>query len=142
MLSLDSIGRFLDAPGSQTGPFPLSVAYPKTGNFVLFAGDLGARQLVQTCTETMRSAGGMPCEGATLPGFLPWLDKSDHYAFRQNGWPAIVVTDTGPLRNSEHGLPTDTPDRLSYDRMGIAAVRLVKVVQRLAQSGSLSASVN
>jgi Zn-dependent M28 family amino/carboxypeptidase len=138
MLSFDSIGRFLDVPGSQSGPFPLSLAYPKQGNFVLFASDLGSRQLVQTCVEVLRSAGGMPCEGATLPGFLPWLDKSDHYAFRQNGWPAVVVTDTGPLRNSEHGLATDTPDRLSYDRMGIASVRLLKLVERLAQAGAAS----
>jgi Zn-dependent M28 family amino/carboxypeptidase len=141
MLSIDSVGRFTDAPGSQGGPFPLSLCYPSQGNFLLFVGDIGSRQLVQTSVEMVRAAGGFPCEGITMPGLLPWLDGSDHHAFRQNGWPAMVVTDTGPLRNHEHGTPSDTPDRLNYPRMGVAWSRLLKLVERLAQAGTAGVSV-
>jgi len=65
---------------------------------------------------------------------VPGIGQSDHYAFRQNGWPAIVVSDTGPYRNKEYGTPEDTADRLNYQVMAKAAARLVMVIERLAQS--------
>jgi len=136
MLAFDCVGTFKDAPKSQTGPFPLNLCYPSQGNFLLFAGDIGARKLVQACVSTMRANGGFPVEGITLPGVVPGISKSDHYAFRQNGWPAIVVTDTGPFRNPDDGQPSDTPDRLNYDRMAVAWTELVKLVEKLAQAGT------
>jgi Zn-dependent M28 family amino/carboxypeptidase len=141
MLSIDSIGRFSEAPGSQGGPFPLSICYPGQGNFVMFAGDIGTRSLVQNCVEQMRTVGGFPCQGITLPGFIPSLDNSDHYAFRQNGTPAIVVTDTGPLRNKDHGTPNDTADQLNYDAMARLSTRLAKVIERLSQAGAVGSNV-
>ena len=138
MISLDSVGMYLDEDGSQSGPFPLSVCYPGQGNFLLFASDFSSRQLVQACVQNFRTQGGQPCEGLTLPGFIPWLSHSDHYAFGQNEWPSLVVTDTGPYRNTEHGLMTDTYDRLNYDRMARVTVRLVKLFERLSQRSSSS----
>jgi hypothetical protein len=102
----------------------------------MFAGDLGTRDLVQNCVEVWRGTADFPCEGATLPSFIPGLDSSDHYAFRQYGWPAIVVSDTGPYRSKEYGLPEDTADHLNYPVMAKAATRLVKLVERLAQTGT------
>jgi Zn-dependent M28 family amino/carboxypeptidase len=143
MLSFDSIGRFSDEPGSQGGPFPLSVCYPSKGNFLMFSGDLGTRDLVQACIQTWRGMADFPCEGVTLPGFIPGVGSSDHFAFRQNGWPAIVVSDTGPYRSKEYGTPEDTADHLNYPVMSKAASRLVKLVERLAQTGAAGmASLN
>lgn len=136
MISLDSIGMYLDEPGSQHGAFPLSLCYPDQGNFVLFASDFGSRQLVQTCVQNFRVQGGMPCEGVTLPSFLPWLAHSDHHPFRTNDWPSLIVTDTGPLRNTEVGQMTDTFDRLNFDRMALVTLRLIKVIERLSQKSS------
>lgn len=136
MISIDSIGMFLDTPGSQGGPFPLNLCYPDQGNFVMFASDFGSRQLVQACVQNVRVQGGIPCEGITLPSFLPWLAHSDHHAFRQHDWPSLIVTDTGSLRNTEQGQMTDTFDRLNYDRMAQVTTRLVKVIERLSQKSS------
>lgn len=136
MISIDSVGMFLDAPASQKGPFPLTLCYPDQGNFLLFASDFGSRQLVQACVQNFRTEGGFPCEGITLPAFLPWLAHSDHHPFRQHDWPSLIVTDTGPLRNTEQGQMTDTFDRLNYDRMALVTLRLVKVIERLAQKSS------
>ena len=136
MISIDSIGMYLDEPGSQGGPFPVSLMYPGQGNFVMFASDIGSRQLVQSCVQNFRSQTGFPCEGITLPGFMPWLAHSDHHPFRQNDWPSLVVTDTGKLRNTEQEQMTDTYDRLNYDRMALVTTRLVKVIERLAQKGA------
>jgi Zn-dependent M28 family amino/carboxypeptidase len=143
MLSFDSIGRFSEDAGSQGGPFPLSVCYPGKGNFLMFSGDLGTRDLVQDCVEAWRGTADFPCEGVTLPGFIPGLDSSDHYAFRQYGWPAIVVSDTGPYRSKEYGTPEDTADHLNYPVMAKVVSRLVKLVERLAQTGTAGvASLN
>jgi hypothetical protein len=136
MLSLDSVGMFLDQPGSQGGPFPLSLCYPDEGNFIMFAGDFGSRQLVQACVQNFRAQGGVPCEGISLPSFLPWMAHSDHHPFRQNDWPAMIVTDTGTYRNTELGQMSDTPDRLNYDRMAKVTTRLAQIIERLAQKSA------
>lgn len=138
MISLDSVGMYLDEPGSQGGPFPLNLCYPDLGNFVFFASDFGSRQLVQGCVQNFRTQGGFPCEGITLPGFLPGLSHSDHYPFGEHDWPSMVVTDTGPYRNTEQGEMTDTFDRLNFDRMALVTTRLVKVIERLSQRSSSS----
>jgi hypothetical protein len=140
MISLDSVGLYFDEPATQQGPFPLNLFYPDQGNFLMFVGDFGSRQFVQACVQNFRSQTGFPCEGLTLPDFMPWLAHSDHYAFRKQDWPALLVTDTGPLRNTEYAQMTDTPDRLNYSRMARVTVRLVKLVEVLARrssSGSL-----
>jgi Zn-dependent M28 family amino/carboxypeptidase len=142
MVSLDSVGMFKDDPGSQDGPFLLSLCYPKQGNFLLVESDLGARDLVKSAVTTLRTAGMFPTEGLTVPGFLPWFEVSDHIAFRKHDWPAIVITDTGPYRNPEHGTPNDTPDRLKYDRMAKALTAIEKLVDKLASAGTTAASLN
>lgn len=142
MVSLDSVGCFTDEPGSQGGPFPLSIVYPKQGNFLLVAGDLKARDFVKSTVTTLRTAGNFPTQGLTVPSFLPWFDVSDHVAFRDQGWPAIVITDTGPNRNKVHGLPEDTADRLNYDRMAKALIAIEKVVDKLARAGTSATSLN
>lgn len=142
MISLDSIGRFADDPGSQGGPFPLSLMYPKQGNFLLVAGDLHAREFVKSTVTSLRTTGSFPTEGLTVPSALPWFDASDHVAFREHGWPSIVITDTGPYRNKEHGLPEDTPDRLQYDRMAKALSAIEKVVDKLARAGTSVTALN
>jgi Zn-dependent M28 family amino/carboxypeptidase len=141
MVSLDSVGRFTDAPGSQDGPFPLSLMYPKQGNFLMVAGDLGSRDLVRSSVTLLRTVGNFPAQGITVPSFLPWFDVSDHVAFRQHGWPAIAITDTGPYRNKEHGTPDDTPDRLHYDKMAKATTAVLKLVEQLAKSRGVASAL-
>ncbi len=142
MISLDSLGRFKDEPGTQDGPFLLSLCYPKQGNFLLVESDLGCRDLVKSAVTTLRTTGMFPAEGLTVPSFLPWFEVSDHVAFRKHEWPAIVITDTGPYRNPEHGTPSDTPDRLQYDKMAKALTAIEKLVDSLARAGAGTTSLN
>lgn len=132
MLSLDALGCYLGETGTQSRPFPLAFFHPSRGNYVLFAGDFGSRQLMRSCAGMFRATASFPCEGAALPGWFPGLDASDHAAFRAEGWPAIVVTDTGSSRSSDVGQMSDTPDRLDYDSMSRVVNALVRVVEGLA----------
>ena len=44
MYSLEMLGYYRDAPGSQRYPPPLGLFYPDRADFIAFVGDLGARQ--------------------------------------------------------------------------------------------------
>jgi Zn-dependent M28 family amino/carboxypeptidase len=117
MYSLEMLGYYRDEPGSQTYPWPFGLAYPDRGNFLAFVGDLGSRDLVRRSVRAFRSVVQFPSEGVSAPRLVPGLDWSDHWSFRQQGWPAIMITDTSFYRNPHYHSAHDTPDTLDYDRL-------------------------
>lgn len=134
MLSLETIGYFSDAPHSQTYPAPgLGLAYPTTGNFIGFVGNLGSRALVRRTIGLFRAQGKVPSEGAALPAFIPGVAWSDQWSFWQCGYPAIMITDTAPFRYPHYHSSTDTPDKLEYDRFALVVSGLEKTIAELAR---------
>jgi hypothetical protein len=67
-----------------------------------------------------------------LPDAIDGVGWSDHWAFWQAGYPAAMVTDTAPFRNTHYHQPTDTPEKLDYDRLARAVRGLEDVVADLA----------
>ena len=98
MLSLETIGYYSDAPGSQKYPPPVGLLYPSTGDFIGFIGNVASRGLVRAAVGSFRRHARFPSEGAALPGFITGVGWSDHWAFWQEGYPAVMVTDTAPFR--------------------------------------------
>ncbi|MHC4415081.1 MAG: M28 family peptidase [Planctomycetota bacterium] len=133
MLSLETIGYYRDAKGSQGYPPPLNFFYPSTGNFIAFVGNHSSRTLVRQVVGSFRRHATLPSEGGAVPGFLPGIGWSDHWAFWQEGYPAIMVTDTAPFRYPHYHLPSDTPDKLDYERMARLVNGLMRVVEDLAR---------
>jgi len=133
MISLETIGYFSDAPNSQIYPSALLGAfYPKVGNFIGFVGNTGSRRLVRRALSTFRRAERLPSEGAAVPAFIPGVAWSDHWSFWQQGYPAIMITDTAPFRYPHYHAMTDTPDKLDYDRFALVVSGLEAVIQDLA----------
>ena len=132
MLSLETIGYYSDEPRSQHYPYPFSVFYPSTGNFIGFVGDLGSKALVRSALATFRRHTQFPSEGAALPRFIQGAGWSDHWSFWQFGYPAIMVTDTAPFRYPHYHTEQDTPDKLDYGRTARVTQGLVAVVRALA----------
>src|SRR4029077_13110421 len=60
MLSLETIGCFSDAEGSQKYPMPLGLCYPSQGNFIAFVGNVGSRSLVRRCVRLFRERAAFP----------------------------------------------------------------------------------
>ncbi|MGQ0628441.1 MAG: M28 family peptidase [Phycisphaerales bacterium] len=132
MLSLETIGYYTNEVGSQRYPPLISAAYPDRGDFIAIVGDFGARDLVRKVVGDFRSLASFPCEGAALPGFVPGVDWSDHWAFSTEGYPAVMVTDTAPFRNPHYHQPTDVPATLDFEAMARVIDGIAAVVRGLA----------
>ncbi|HZV83016.1 MAG TPA: M28 family peptidase [Geobacteraceae bacterium] len=133
MLSLETIGYYSDHPGSQQYPPPFNLFYPDRGNFIAFVANLESRRLVRDCIKTFRSTTPFPSEGLAAPAFIEGIAWSDHWAFWQEGYPGIMITDTAPFRYPHYHDSSDTPDRLDYWRMARVVNGVGKVVGELVK---------
>lgn len=132
MLSLETIGYYSEEKGSQHYPPPLDALYPDTGNFIGFVGDLGSRDLVQKAIGSFRRHARFPSEGIAAPATIPGIDWSDHWAYREHGFPAMMVTDTAPYRYPYYHTAQDTPDKVDYERLALVVKGIEYVVRDLA----------
>lgn len=132
MLSLETIGYFSDAPNSQHYPWPFSLAYPSTGNFIAFVGDTESRELTRDCVRVFREKGRLPSEGAAIPAAVEGADWSDHGPYWRQGYRALMVTDTAPFRNPHYHEATDVPERVDYRRLALTTEGLFAVIDALA----------
>ncbi len=132
MLSLETIGWYSDQPKSQHYPPPFNLFYPDTGNFIGFVSDLGSRALLYRAIGTFRTTTRFPSEGLAAPGWIEGIGWSDHWSFQQEGYPAVMVTDTAPFRYHFYHEAEDTPEKLDYDRMARVVAGVWRVVTELA----------
>ena len=133
MLSLETLGYFRDAPGSQKYPPIVSWFYPDRGDFIAFVGNLGSRGVVRAAIGTFRGAARFPSEGAAMPSFVTGVGWSDQWSFWQVGYPGVMVTDTAPFRNPNYHKASDLPDTLDYERLARVTEGLVAVVKKLGE---------
>ncbi|MFQ5960000.1 MAG: M28 family peptidase, partial [Candidatus Methylomirabilales bacterium] len=117
MLSLETIGYYSENRWSQRYPFPFSLFYPSTANFIGFVGNFSSRRLVRRAIGTFREQTPFPSEGLAAPEWVTGVGWSDHWSFWKEGYPAIMVTDTALFRYDYYHTPQDTPDKLDYPRM-------------------------
>jgi hypothetical protein len=135
MLSLETIGCYSDAPGSQKYPPPIGMLYPSTGNFIAFVGDTRSAELVRQVVTAFREHESFSAEGAALPDHIPGVGFSDHWSFWQEGYPAVMVTDTAMFRYPHYHEPSDTTEKIDFERMARVVRGLAKVVSGLAITG-------
>ena len=129
MWSLETLGYYSDQPGSQHYPFPLGMLYPDTGNFVAFVGTTGSRGFVRQTVAAFRERARFPSVGGTAPGFVQGIDWSDHWAFEQAGFPALMITDTAPFRYRHYHSKEDTSDKVDYARLARVVTALEAMVR-------------
>jgi len=63
---------------------------------------------------------------------VPGIDWSDHWAFEQYGFPAMMVTDTAPFRYPHYHRPSDTPDKVDVESLA----RVVKGMERVIRDAA------
>lgn len=133
MISLETIGCYLYGKDTQEYPWPFSLFYPNTGSFIAFVGNYSSRDWVGQCVKDFREESTFPSEGVAAPDFIQGIGWSDHWSFWQEGYPALMVTDTAPYRYKYYHTPQDTFDKIDFPHMTQVVEGLQKMVLRLAQ---------
>ncbi len=118
MISLEMIGYFSDAPGSQHYPIPgMNQLYPDRGDFIAVVGHFGGFGMTREVKAVMQGTTDLPVFSINAPSMLQGIDLSDHRNYWEEGIPAIMITDTAFYRNVAYHGAADTFDRLDYGKM-------------------------
>ena len=132
MYSLETLGYYSDKPGSQQYPGPFGMMFPDRANFIAFVGMLGSRPLVRETVRSFRSHTAFPTIGGAAPASLEGIGWSDHWAFAEQGFPAVMITDTALFRYPHYHRPTDTPDKVDVEKLA----RVVKGIERVIRDAA------
>lgn len=133
MISLETIGFYSDARGSQKYPALVSLFYPSRGNFIAFVGNDESRDLVRRAVRRFRESARFPSEGIAGPPTLPGVGWSDHWSFWQEGYPAIMITDTAVFRYPYYHTALDTADKVDFEKMARVVDGVRNVVASLSE---------
>lgn len=122
MLCLEMVGYYRDEPHSQKVPpgIPswLHRFFPYRGNFLAAVGNLSSISANWKFRRRFkRSSPSMPLFSICLPEKIREIRLSDNSSFWDQGYPALMLTDTSFLRNPHYHLESDTPEKLDYQRM-------------------------
>jgi Zn-dependent M28 family amino/carboxypeptidase len=131
MLALETIGFYTNEEGSQHYPFPLSLFYPSRANFIGIVGNVSSRGLVRKVKGDFKKHSTFPCEAGAVPGAIEGVGWSDHWSFWQQGYPAVMITDTALFRYDEYHKAGDTPDKIEWDGFSEVVLGLMGVTAEL-----------
>ena len=136
MICLEMVGYFRNEPNSQTVPEsisrPLRRLFPSRGNFLAAVGNPKSAMLNWRFRRGFKRTSTLPLFSICLPEAIHEIRLSDHSSFWDQGYPAIMLTDTSFLRNSHYHQPSDTPETLDYERMAEATFGVAGAIKRLA----------
>ncbi len=125
---LEMVGYYTDKANAQKYPPFFGFFYPNKGNFICVAGNFSSRQLVKKVVSGFKKHSQFPIESFTGPSFVPGLDFSDNRSFWQEGYPAVMITDTAFYRNPYYHSQEDTYEKLNYESMAEVIKGLRKIL--------------
>jgi Zn-dependent M28 family amino/carboxypeptidase len=135
MLCLEMVGFYSSEPGSQQIPPGIPRAlqgfFPSRGDFLASVGNLRSWWLIWTFRSGFRRAVRFPLFSIALPEAITEIRMSDNSSFWDQGYPAVMITDTSFLRNPHYHTRMDTPETLDYDRMALATLGVAGGIARL-----------
>jgi Zn-dependent M28 family amino/carboxypeptidase len=121
MICLEMVGYTCHHADCQGYPFPLMfLGYPKKGDFVGLVGNFKSRDFTNALFRAFRLNQELPSIKLTVPlsGWLmPSVRLSDHSSFWDQGFKAVMVTDSAFYRNPHYHLPSDTMEKLDFQFM-------------------------
>ena len=118
MLSLEMVGYTAQEKDSQKMPFFLKPFYPDVGNFIGLVANTKSKSLLEKVKKIFQRVEGLPVESLILPangGIFPAARLSDHSPFWDEGFPALLVTDTSFYRNPYYHSEEDRIETLDLD---------------------------
>ncbi len=133
MLCLESVGYFVNEPHSQQIPLALKfLGYSTTGNYLGLVANWHSRPLLQKLEKAFQAGCSLPVSSLAIPlggAFVPETRLSDHANFWDEGYQAVMLTDTAFLRNPNYHGSSDTIDTLNVDAMVELTLGLTRFVK-------------
>ncbi|MDH4079055.1 MAG: M28 family peptidase [Nitrospira sp.] len=130
---LECVGYASHQQDSQKTPPGLPISIPTTGDFIGVIGNERSQALTGFVVQAMKSH--LPTVPLVVLGngeLLPDTRRSDHTSFWEQGFPAVMLTDTANFRNPHYHQPTDTLDTLNLDFLASVAEGVTAAVSTLA----------
>lgn len=121
MICLEMVGYTCHEPGCQTYLLPLRfMGFPKEGNFIGIVSNFKSGGFAEDLLKSFETNKELPVVKLRVPfngWIIPSVRLSDHASFWDQGYKAVMVTDSAFLRNPHYHLPTDTMEKLDYQFM-------------------------
>ena len=137
LLCLEMVGFFRDEAGSQQVPASiprwLHGLFPKQGNFLAAVGNWNSWQLSWAFRRGFKRGTRQRLFSICLPEKIQEIRRSDNSSFWDQGYSALMLTDTSFLRNANYHQPSDTPDTLDYDAMTEVALGVASAMKWLGR---------
>lgn len=128
MFSLEKLGYFSDKATTQKYPPLLSFFYPNQGNFIGFISNIDSRELLRNTMRSFRAQAKFPSEGAALPSSIQGDVWSDRWSFWQQGYQALMITDTASFRYPDDRT-ADTVDKIDFEKLARVTTGISKVIR-------------
>lgn len=132
MISLEMLGYYSSAPGSQRYPPLFRYFYPDRANFIGFVSNFSSRRQLRELVAAFRAHSDFPAESLATFEFIPGVAWSDHLSFWREDYPAVMVTDTAFYRYAHYHSHRDTPDQLDYAAMARVVMGLQRALGAIA----------
>lgn len=133
---LECVGYASSQEGTQQQP-PIPVKLPPVGDFLGIVGNDPSKALV-SAVEAAAAHGPIPLKtiSMTVPGngeAFPDTRRSDHAAFWDYGFPALMLTDTANFRNPHYHQSSDTIETLNLPFLEQVERTVVRAAHELAR---------
>lgn len=134
MIALDCLGYYSNKPFSQKYPPFLGYVYPNRGNFITVVSDFKSSKLNKKISLGLKKSKSIPSRKLIASEFINAITFSDHWSFWQQGYPAVMVTDTAFLRGNTYHQQNDTYEKINYNALSKLVAGLTDSIQILVNT--------
>jgi aminopeptidase YwaD len=135
MISLEMVG--FTGERQDYPPYLNPKYYPNVGDFIAIIGNEGSKGLLEKVCQSFKThIPQLPLEFLIVPGNGEGMEEvrlSDHSTFWDQGFPALMVTDTSFLRNPNYHLASDIMETLNFEFMQKVAIGVFYSIIELAK---------
>jgi hypothetical protein len=121
MICLEMVGYYCQKAGCQKYPLPfMQKRFSDRGDFIGIVANRRSKAFAMKVYESFGKNSDLPVHLLTIPfngWMLPDSRRSDHAFFWDQGYPAVLVTDSSFFRNPNYHLPSDTLETLDMEVM-------------------------
>jgi len=131
MLSLEMLGYFRNEE-SQRYPFSaMKFIYPRSADFLAVVGNYESSNYISFIKKEIRKNASINVRSMIVPAQVGGINRSDNSSFWENGFRAVMLTDTANYRNKNYHQETDTIDTLNFNSMAEIVKGLYHTLQLL-----------